>query len=191
VPGALSEAPGMVPVDGEEASEPDADAEDQGPDAGEVHAGHDETGDGRKRRRRGRRGGRRNRRGDGPVGQDAYPASPGDEAPSDEVSGIDLPAAESVPAIEPELATAIADFGGPAVPPHQPEEVVAPSDAPRRRSTIREAVTFPVESSDASSPASEGEVPAHGPEPAPEPASEAENKPRRTGWWAKRLLGGR
>jgi hypothetical protein len=52
-------------------------------------------------------------------------------------------------------------------------------------------VTFPVESSDASSPASEGEVPAHGPEPAPEPASEAENKPRRTGWWAKRLLGGR
>ncbi len=189
--GALSEAPGMVPVDGEEAGEPDADAEDQGPDAGEVHAGHDETGDGRKRRRRGRRGGRRNRRGDGPVGQDAYPAHPGDEAPSDEVSGIDLPAAESVPAIEPELATAIADFGGPAVPPHQPEEVVAPSDAPRRRSTIREAVTFPVESPDASSPASEGEVPAHGPEPAPEPASEAENKPRRTGWWAKRLLGGR
>jgi ribonuclease E len=182
----------MVPVDGEEAGEPDADAEDQGPDAGEVHAGHDETGEGRKRRRRGRRGGRRNRRGDGPVGQDAYPAHPDDEAPADEVSGMDLPAAESVPAIEPELATAIADFGGPAVPPHQPEEVVAASDAPRRRSTVREAVTLPVESSDASSPAaSEAEVPAHVPEPAPEPASEADNKPRRTGWWAKRLLGGR
>ncbi len=193
VPGALSEAPGMVPVDGEEAGEADADAEDQGSDAAEVvHAGHDETGEGRKRRRRGRRGGRRNRRGDGPLGQDAYPAQPGDEAPADEVSGIDGPAAEAVPAIEPELATAIADFGGPEVPPHQPEEAIAASDAPRRRSTVREAVTFPVESSDASSPAaSDAEAPAHVQEPTPEPASEADNKPRRTGWWAKRLLGGR
>jgi ribonuclease E len=192
VPGAVSEA-GMVPADGEEVSESDADAEDQGSDAGEVvHAGHDETGEGRKRRRRGRRGGRRNRRGDGPAGQDAYPAHAGDEAPADEVSEMDLPATESVPAIEPELATAIADFGGPAVPPHQPEEAIAASDAPRRRSTVREAVTFSVQSSDASSPAaSEAEVPAHVPEPTPEPASEADNKPRRTGWWAKRLLGGR
>ncbi|MBV8511563.1 MAG: ribonuclease E/G, partial [Xanthobacteraceae bacterium] len=191
VPSALSEAPGMVPVDGEEPGE--AETEDQGPDAGEVvHAGHDEAGEGRKRRRRGRRGGRRNRRGDGPVGQDAYPAHADDEAPGDEVGGIDLPAAEAVPAIEPELATAIADFGGPAAPPPQPEEAVAASDAPRRRSTVREAVTFPVENSDAaSSAASDAEVPAHAPEPAPEPAGEAENKPRRTGWWAKRLLGGR
>jgi hypothetical protein len=53
-------------------------------------------------------------------------------------------------------------------------------------------VTFPVESSGlSSSPTpSEADVPAHVPEPAPEPASEASNKPRRTGWWAKRLLGG-
>jgi ribonuclease E len=190
-PGALSEAPGMVPVDGEEASEPEA--EDQGPDAAEVvHAGHDETGEGRKRRRRGRRGGRRNRRGDGPAGEETHSAYP-DDAPADEVSGVDLPPPESIPAIEPELATVIADFGGPAVTPHQPEEAVAhpASDATRRRSTVREAVMFPVESSGASSPAaSEAEVPAHMPEPAPEPAREAANKPRRTGWWAKRLLGG-
>jgi ribonuclease E len=98
--------------------------------------------------------------------------------------------------MEPELATAIADFGGPAVALHEPqaEEAVAhsaPEAAPRRRSTVREAVTFPVESSGVTSPApGEAEMPAHGPEPAPEPASEDRNKPRRTGWWAKRLLGG-
>ena len=191
LPGTLSEAPAMVPVDEDE----EAEAEDQGPEAAEVvHADHDEAGDGRKRRRRGRRGGRRNRRGEGPVGEEAYPAHPGDDAPADEVSGVDLPAAESVPAIEPELATAIADFGGPAVTLPHPEEAVAhpAGDATRRRSTVREAVTFPVESSGlSSSPTpSEADVPAHVPEPAPEPASEASNKPRRTGWWAKRLLGG-
>jgi ribonuclease E len=192
VPGALSEAPTMVPVDEDE----EAEAEDQGPEAAEVvHADHDEAGEGRKRRRRGRRGGRRNRRGEGPVGEEAYPAHAGDDAPADEVNGVDLPAAESIPAIEPELATAIADFGGPAVTSPQPEEAVAhpAGDPMRRRSTVREAVTFPVESSGLSSSSptpSEADVPAHVPEPAPEPASEASNKPRRTGWWAKRLLGG-
>jgi ribonuclease E len=182
----------MVPVDEDE----EAEAEDQGPEAAEVvHADHDEAGEGRKRRRRGRRGGRRNRRGEGPVGEEAYPAHAGDDAPADEVNGVDLPAAESIPAIEPELATAIADFGGPAVTSPQPEEAVAhpAGDPMRRRSTVREAVTFPVESSGLSSSSptpSEADVPAHVPEPAPEPASEASNKPRRTGWWAKRLLGG-
>ena len=197
VPGALSEAPGMVPVDGEEAGEDEP--EDQAPDAGDVvQAGHDDGGDGRKRRRRGRRGGRRNRRGESPTGHEAYAAHPEDEAPAGESSAIDLPPAESAPPIEPELATAI-DFGGPAVALHepQPEEAVAhptPEAAPRRRSTVREAVTFPVESSGVTSPApAEAEIPAHVPEHAaePEPASEDANKPRRTGWWAKRLLGGR
>ncbi|MBV8746079.1 MAG: Rne/Rng family ribonuclease, partial [Xanthobacteraceae bacterium] len=194
IPGALSEAPTMVPVDGEETGEDEP--EDQAPEAGEVvHAGHDEGGDGRKRRRRGRRGGRRNRRGDTAMGQEAYPAHPVDEAPLDEASGINFGPAESEPAIEPELATAVADFGGPAVALHQPrpEETVAhpASEAPRRRSTVREAVTFPVESSGATSPApTEAEMPAHPPEPLPEPASETASKPRRTGWWAKRLLGG-
>jgi ribonuclease E len=191
-PGALSEAPGMVPADGGEAGDDETD--DQAPEAaGIAHAGHDEGGEGRKRRRRGRRGGRRNRRGEGPVGEEAHSAHPEDTL-ADEGGGVDLPPPESVPAIEPELATAIADFGGPAVTPHQSEDAVAQpaGDAPRRRSTVREAVMFPVESSGVSSPsASAAEVPTQVPEPAPEPASEAENKPRRTGWWAKRLLGGR
>jgi ribonuclease E len=195
-PGAISEAPGMVPVDGDEAGYDEAD--DQAPEGAEVvHAGQDEGGDGRKRRRRGRRGGRRNRRGESPTGHETYAAHSGDEAPADEASEVALPPTESAPTIEPELATAIADFGGPAVARHEPEpeEAVAhpaPEAAPRRRSTVREAVTFPVESSGVISPApGEAELSAHAPEPAPEPASEDANKPRRTGWWAKRLLGGR
>jgi ribonuclease E len=195
-PGAISEAPGMVPVDGDEAGEDEID--DQAPEGAEVvHAGHEDGGDGRKRRRRGRRGGRRNRRGESPTDHETYAAHSGDEAPADEASEVARPPAESAPAIEPELATAIADFGGPAVALHepQPEEAVAhpaPEAGPRRRSTVREAVTFPVESSGVTSPTpAEAEMPAHLPEPAPEPASEDANKPRRTGWWAKRLLGGR
>ncbi len=192
-PSALSEAPAMVPVDGEEAGEDEV--EDESPEtAAVVNAGHDEGGDVRKRRRRGRRGGRRNRRGESPAGHEAYPVHPTDEAPAHESSGIDIPSAETIPAIEPELATAVADFGGPAVASPPPEETVAlpVPEAPRRRSTIREAVAFPGESSDITSPAPAAtEVPAHAPEPTPELAADASNKPRRTGWWAKRLLGGR
>ncbi len=191
VANSLSEAPTMAPVDGEEASEDEG--EEQVPDSAVANANHDETGDGRKRRRRGRRGGRRNRRGEGPTGQETYAAAhPGDEAPADEASGIGLPQAEAVPAIEPELATAVADFGGPTMAPHEPAETVphAVPEAPRRRSTVREAVAFPTESS-VVPPAPAANGPAHAPEPAPEPAAEASDKPRRTGWWAKRLLGGR
>ena len=131
----------MVPVDEDE----EAEAEDQGPEAAEVvHADHDEAGDGRKRRRRGRRGGRRNRRGEGPVGEEAYPAHPGDDAPADEVSGRPS-CGRSVPAMSRSFATAIADFGGPAVTLPHPEEAVAhpAGDATRRRSTVREAVNVP------------------------------------------------
>jgi ribonuclease E len=186
----------MVPIDGEETGEDGTD--DQAPEASEgALAGSDEGGDGRKRRRRGRRGGRRNRRGEGPAGQETYPTHPGDEAPGDELSAVNAPPEEPAPAIEPELVTAIADFGGPAVALDQlqPEEAVAhptPDAAPRRRSTVREAVAFPADSTSITSPApAEAEAAAHVPEPAPEPTSEDANKPRRTGWWAKRLLGGR
>ena len=80
-PEALSEAPGMVPIDGDETSEDETD--DQAPEGSEgVHASHDEGGDGRKRRRRGRRGGRRNRRGESPTGQETYATDSEDEAPA-------------------------------------------------------------------------------------------------------------
>jgi len=184
----------MVPVDGDEGTEEEA--EEPAPNTAVVGQASDEESEVRKRRRRGRRGGRRNRRGEGPMGHEAYPAQAADAAAADEPNGIDVPSAESVPDIEPELATAVADFGGPAVPAHEPAEAVAhpTAEAPRRRSTVREPVAFPAESSgvtSVTSPAPDAvEMPARVPDPAPEPASEAANKPRRTGWWAKRLLGG-
>ena len=181
----------MVPADGEEATE--ADAEDQTPDAAVVGHANDEGGEVRKRRRRGRRGGRRNRRGEDSVGHEAYPAHSAGEASADESSDVGVPPVEAVPDIEPELATAVADFGGPAVSAREPEEGVAQpaAEATRRRSTVREPVAFPMESSSVTSPTPTSvEMPAHVSEPAPGPASEAANKPRRTGWWAKRLLGG-
>jgi ribonuclease E len=178
----------------------EAGAEDEAPaGASETREPHgDGEGDMRRRRRRGRRGGRRNRR-----GREGEPSSWGDESRAP---------------VEPEVAAAVADFGGPPVQHHEPSEpsnapepaahapepaAHAPEPAPaaltepaapeppRRRSTVREPVVF----------ATEEGVPQYSPptpQPAPpaaEPQAEQERqdeagKPRRTGWWAKRMLGG-
>jgi ribonuclease E len=152
----------------------------------------------RRRRRRGRRGGRRNRRGrEGEAGY-AGPNGHGEQAAHQ--------------GVEPEVADAVADLGGPvraetsfepqpqpaAPQPFEPvaREVVpehpAPAEPPRRRSTIREPA--PVFSSDA--PAAQAPAPLPEPvettpepvatSPAPVSSTETEAKPRRFGWWNKR-----
>jgi ribonuclease E len=157
---------------GDAAAETGEDRPDRGP-AGVTQ----QNGDGEHhRRRRGRRGGRRNRR--GREGEPLHGDAPFESA-------------------EPEVVSAVADFGGaPPVgrepmPEHQAPPYQEPSFTPepaRRRSTIREPA--PILSSDA--PAQEREPAAPPvPEPAaaspePAPSSEAEAKPRRFGWWNKR-----
>jgi len=171
---------------------------DNGAAMGEPHERHSEGE--RRRRRRGRRGGRRNRR--DREGEERF-ASEGSHG-----------------TIEPELVDAVADFGGPPVAPEDAEpgappalEPVAASESggeshggeshgsaeepaapaarqPRRRSTVREPVPFAVEGKAASDAA-----PSAPPSPAPEteahePSQDDESKPRRTGWWSKRVLGG-
>ena len=112
--------------------------------------------------------------------------------------------------IEPELANAVADFGGPPVVRERTEPApTAPSarepdfarsgppasEPPRRRSTVREPVPFPI---DDEAPHYSSPAPAPGaaqPVTRPEPetsdqSQEDDGKPRRTGWWGKRLLGG-
>jgi ribonuclease E len=77
-----------------------------------------------------------------------------------------------------------------AAPAPQPEaEPAAPA---RRRSTVREAAPVFGASAPAVTPMPETQpVPPPAPEAISEPApAEDANKPRRTGWWAKRLLGG-
>ena len=148
----------------------------------------------RRRRRRGRRGGRRRR---------------GREGEAREAEIFEPP-----PTIEPELDAAVADFdrppgtepervetsiepqrGEPAPEPPPPNEPPTQAEQRRRRSTVREAAPFfagqaPVQPP----PAPAGETRAPEPEPAAPTAdhpaeTESTDRPRRTGWWARRLAG--
>src|SRR4051812_37053678 len=154
----------------------------------------------RRPRRRGRRGGRRRRGGleDGLAGSIA-----------DELG----PAAGS------EVSSAVADFDGnptePSTPTPQPEAVAAAPErdqadrgreeparaaevetaqeaerAARRRSTVREKVSFLADPATAPVPAN-NQVPEAAPAPA-QPAAEtiSEPQPRRAGWWSRRFGGG-
>jgi ribonuclease E len=176
----------------------------------------------RRRRRRGRRGGRRNRR--GREGEERFASDTPQGEPGDQGGA----------AVEPELADAVADFGGPAVTTYEhaeavplPSEPAAPREAerayapepasaptpapapeappapepPRRRSTVREPVPFISDEGPASyvAPSAPPPEPRSPPAtPSLEPASpvaqdqsqDDASKPRRTGWWSKRVLGG-
>jgi len=204
-------------------------------DAGEprengAHLNGEGEADGeRRRRRRGRRGGRRNRR--DREGEERAPdaqteAHGGDEQGGHEYGGHEHGGHEhgghehrhehgghegdDRPGVEPRLADAVADFGGPpavthevtqpATPAEPPThhdvasaEPPAPAEPPRRRSTVREPAPSAFDDG-ASPPVTSAPVPAT-PEPEQQPAQaeqpqEDAKKPRRTGWWAKRVLGG-
>ena len=143
------------------------------PEGGEPRANGDGNGEHRKRRR-GRRGGRRNRRDrDGQIIGEfaASPALEGqDRTAQDHQPGwTEQPA----PRIEPMASAQQAMMPETPPPSFEPEQ-------PRRRSTVREPAPILSESAPV-------------PMPAPivsAPAEEDASKPRRTGWWAKRLLGG-
>jgi len=191
----VSEAPAMVPGEDDQPSGEDmgeATEEIEVHEAGGPEAAQDH-GDGRRRRRRGRRGGRRNRRAD----ETQFPYESSDELPPstpmpDEQGDVAGATSERTTPIEPELATAVADFGGPSVtpPPSEFAHEPAVAEVPRRRSTVREPVVFPTETAPRTPSAAASEPVAHQSTPAVEDsASEAADKPRRTGWWAKRLLG--
>jgi ribonuclease E len=81
----------------------------EGEESGRTGEGGD--GDDRRRRRRGRRGGRRNRRGRDGEGEGAYAGGP---------NGSDQP--HEADGIEPEVADAVADLGGPIRTPDEPRQ---------------------------------------------------------------------
>jgi ribonuclease E len=161
----------------------------------------------RRRRRRGRRGGRRNRRGrdgesfaaDAPM-EPELARSDSEDAPSDEgawppavLSEEPQPSAvpvgqshEDVSATsetEPEESSS-APTAAPAV-----AEPAAP-ETPRRRSTVREPVPQAAPE-DASSPPQSFAPPAPSIEPMASSSEETEtgDRPRRSGWWSRRVLG--
>jgi ribonuclease E len=184
-------------------------SDEEGAEAGEAHADagldgqHGEGGDGdRPRRRRGRRGGRRRRR----EGDEGQAASVADEVEgqfeppeaSAEVTDLDRPPLDAPPSgLQPEPAPVhreprVEHAAAPEQPSAEHDDV--PEKA-RRRSTVREKVSFVTDIAPAAS-----EQPAHAvqPETAPAPApaepvdnaeTPSETGPRRAGWWSRRFGG--
>ncbi|HET9902781.1 MAG TPA: Rne/Rng family ribonuclease [Xanthobacteraceae bacterium] len=185
----------------------DAENDDEGPFASREGSEAEQRGDERRRKRRGRRGGRRNRRENGaerPHGEersDAESISVLEDRPSDGEPD-DFARAPQAAAPEPQASPPAAE--SPAPPSAEPsvaaraESVPPPKGEPagsRRRSTVREPAPVLMEGTaspepsqpeprDATSP------PAAAPEtPTIEEPAEDSQRPRRTGWWARRVFG--
>lgn len=195
-----------------EGEEDDADTEQDGEEGEEQAARGEQQGGAERRRRRGRRGGRRRRGG----GEEGLAGSIGDElaanAPpeaTDAVADFDSFGNEVAPSIaqaehvaEPQVTQPEPRAETPAEAAAQPEpapsaaaEEPADEKAARRRSTVREKVSFLVSSpSEPAAPVAQASEPVAPPAPAPEPAPEAASEtpaaPRRAGWWSRRFGGG-
>lgn len=170
-------------------------AEDGDDEAGDDDAegrGSDQQANGERRpRRRGRRGGRRRR---GGAREEGLAGSIADELEQTASSEAEPAVADFEAAHEPKpLADMpIAEPEQAPTPATAPEPVAASSDeAPRRRSTVREKVSFFSIESDAPAAAQPAPEPAAAQTtPAPEPAAEATEQPRRAGWWSRRFGNG-
>jgi ribonuclease E len=216
----------------EEASGADIEAdlgEEELEAAGVARADHGDD-EGRRRRRRGRRGGRRNRREDSDFGisPPENSVAPVEEEIAHAVADFSGPPIEQLQEERPHEPERVPEERadrrpGEALTPEpaaaRASEPVAPKpELPRRRSTVREPVPFPVGGAApapqpqpapevvTSAVAAEPTAPAQ-PEPAsaapvaeveptappapPQPPAEAPAPSRRAGWWAKRMLGDR
>jgi ribonuclease E len=159
----------------------------------------------RRPRRRGRRGGRRRRGGpeDGLLGSIADELGPtsASEA-SGAVADFDghSPEPATLPMVQPE-SVAQAPEQEPAET-REPEPVRASSEtetaqeaerAARRRSTVREKVSFLVNAqpeSATSAPVESAPEPPASAAPEAAPAASEDSQPRRAGWWSRRFGGG-
>ena len=191
-----------VAISGETADEGESDEEESEEQAGAVRADQAPGGE-RRPRRRGRRGGRRRRGG-----------------PEDGLAGSI--ADELGPTSAPEATSAVADFDGIAPEPYRPapepvasapalqhaeyappeparispqEETAQEAErAARRRSTVREKVSFLAGGQpDAAAPVSHSQPEPSPPAPAPaepSPVATEETQPRRAGWWSRRFGNG-
>ncbi|WP_354033472.1 ribonuclease E/G [Bradyrhizobium sp. S3.2.6] len=203
--GAPASPEGAVAVAGE--GEEDAEAEQDGEEGEEQAARGEQQGSGDRRRRRGRRGGRR-RRGTGEEGLagsigDELTGNPPSEA-TEAVADFDSSGSETAPSIahsehiapvetsQPEFRLQ-APVETPVQPAPSEEEPASDDKAARRRSTVREKVSFlSSNSSEPATPVAAAPEPVAppAPEPAPEAASETPAAPRRAGWWSRRFGGG-
>jgi ribonuclease E len=206
-PPTLPEA-AMVAVESDEDAESEQDGDEGDDQAGQARGEQQSSAD--RRRRRGRRGGRRRRGGGeeglaGSIGDELAPNAPPEA--TDAVADFDGSGGEAAPSIahsedintveprvtqpEPraELRAEVRAQPQPAVAEEEP----ADDKAARRRSTVREKVSFLSSSqSEPAAPVASAPEPVAppAPEPAPEAASETSAAPRRAGWWSRRFGGG-
>jgi ribonuclease E len=167
---------------------------------GLAHAEGSQNGE-RRPRRRGRRGGRRRRgeKDDGLAGSIADELAP-PPAPEAESAAADFDSAsEPAPSIvrpEPVVASPEPRPAEPVRPEafaaSTPEETAAEAEkTARRRSTVREKVSFLASPPPDTAPAMHS---APGPAPAPAPAEAApadeSDQPRKAGWWSRRFGNG-
>ena len=185
-PDSGEELPAVTDAEAEEAEH----AEIEGAlEASEARNGANGDDANRRRRRRGRRGGRRNRRDrddNGTVAGGHDEASEQHASANDDVPADGPVHIESAPSFEPSRHEPVPSQA--SMQPEQPAEAIHANESPRRRSTVRErAPSFGADTA----------APSMTPPPAPPPsqpdqtvAGDTPGQPRRTGWWAKRLLGG-
>ncbi len=169
--------------------------DDESEDQDEARA--DQSGDERRPRRRGRRGGRRRRGGgaDNESSNEGLVATIADDlGPVPESEASDAVADLAEPAVETPREDAVQPETSAPQPEPAAAEVEEESAKPRRRSTVRERVSFLFGDADAEpqpAPAaivsSEEEAPAAPIEPsAPQPTETTEAAPPRRGWWSRR-----
>jgi ribonuclease E len=199
-------------MEGAAAEDNEADG-DEGDEQSGVARGDEAANGDRRPRRRGRRGGRR-RRGNGP--EDGLAGSIADElgpTPASEVASavadFDGGSAEPAPSlVEPEPVSRFVERTPEAdrAPEPAPAAVAPTADedaqeadraAARRRSTVREKVSFMTSTQAEPAPAISQSAPEPDvapapaePAPAPAPAATTEAAPRKAGWWSRRFGSG-
>jgi ribonuclease E len=171
----------------ETAHKPEDETAHEGAQAGN---GEDAHGDGeRRRRRRGRRGGRRNRR--DREGEFA-PSSDGEPMTEAEAQSPEEEPAREAERPEPFHQPATEALNEPAPPASEPPPIEAKmSEHPRRRSTVREPAPISVDSEPSATHDAAASAPAEPPQPVVISPTESEDadRPRRSGWWSRRVLG--
>jgi ribonuclease E len=197
---AMPAEPGAVADAGADEAETEEDESEEQP----SFARNDQPGGGERRpRRRGRRGGRR-RRGNGPedglagsIADELGPRS--DPEASSAVADFDgAPSEHALPVVQPEPIASQPE--PPTADHHQAEAALASSEAEtaqeaeraaRRRSTVREKVSFLADAQpSAPAPVSDGGA-TSSPAPAePAPEQAGDNQPRKAGWWSRRFGNG-
>jgi ribonuclease E len=160
----------------------------------------DQSPDGERRpRRRGRRGGRRRRGGAGAglagsISDELGPTSTPEVieavadfdsapiAPEPQAASPDIEAQPQNPAEQPDVASPSDDARDQAIPES--------GKAGRRRSTVREKVSFTSDEAPPVAPTIQSQPEETSPEQQQPPEASNEDRPRRAGWWSRRFGSG-